>query len=401
MISIDETNKLIRYASKIFDKLFEGRFLIESKLFPVSEYILAACANSYEKFYDQLLALNKKISAKKIALQERGKLFTEITPLHIFNIQMFPFFGRTCRISNFLHDDPILERQEIFDKVRYILSFWKELASNYYGGPLSVDEMGGNCQIASKESLEIIKKRLNTPEKSNEISEIKKLVANIEQLAFLDECETRMKISNHGPYYINSDELIIVKEIVRLYDGNKAQWPWSETKVEAPYSNILIAYQLKGDIECQYNDWGTLKTNPIDYKDKIIKYCLISKKGNKIIELDDYDRNQFDYYVKNARKELYIKYAKWTKKERLEAGILVYNKNFDRFTNLVGITDEIDWSISENVRNNELKRFINNEIVDFKFGNWIMRSNRKRKIIPTYFTREKISDFKKVGSFYR
>ncbi|MHA1752945.1 MAG: hypothetical protein ACTSYZ_11300 [Candidatus Helarchaeota archaeon] len=396
MLSVQETNNLIEYTSKIFDKLFAGRFLVESKLFPVSEYVLVACVNAYEKFYEQLKKLNDKISAKQIARREKGKLFTEITPLHIFDVHMFPLFGRMCRISNVFHNDPMKESEEKFDQIRYILTFWKELASEYYGGPLSVDEMDGKCQIASSDSLNIIKDHLQSPSDQKEVSQVRKMVAHLEQLAFLDECESRMKISNHGPYYTDLNEKIVVTEIIHLYDGKKAQWPWSETKDFAPYSNLLIAYQLSENVKCKFNDWGTLITDPIDFKRYITKYCLISKKNNKLIQLGLDDVKDFETYSKSAHKELYIKFAKWSKKERLEAGALVYNKNFDRFTNIVNITDKIDWSISENVKNFELKHFLNNEIIDFRVGNWVMRSNRKRKIHPTYFKRE-IVDLKRIG----
>ncbi|MHA1271086.1 MAG: hypothetical protein ACTSPY_14935 [Candidatus Helarchaeota archaeon] len=400
MITIKEANELITYASGIFDKLFASRFLIESVLFPVSEYILVACINSYEKFYNQLKELVKKISVDEIIERERGKLFTEITPLQIFNIQMFPLFGRMCRISNRYHDDPLKEPEEKFDQIRFILTFWKELASKYYNGHLTVEEMGGKCQIATDESLRIITDRLRKSDDGNELNQIKKTVAQLEQISFLDECETRMKISNHGPYYISSNELITVHEIVRLYDGKKPQWPWSETNATAPYSNFLIAYLLEGDVQCYYNDWGTMISNPIDFKSHIKKYCILSRKGNKYIELKHDDIKDFEKYAKEAHKELYLKFSKWTKKERLEAGILVYNKNFDRFTNLVGITDKLDWGIAEEVRDQEFKRLLNNDTSDFRVGNWMMRSNRKRKIMPTYFRREQVN-LKEIGSFYK
>jgi hypothetical protein len=293
------------------------------------------------------------------------------------------------------------EPKEKFNQIRFILDFWQRLAKNYYDGSLTIDEMGGTCQIASRESLNLVKNKLEKID-PDKLKNLRHMIAHLDQLAFLDECETRMKISNHGPYYISEkpDEFIVIKEIVRLYDGKTVQWPWSETDAEAPYSNILVAYQLKGDIECYYNDWGTLTTKPTEIKDKITKYCLLSKKGNKIIELDEAIIKEFRKYAQLAHKELYLKYAKWTKLQRLEAGALVYNKNFDRFTNLVGITDKIDWSLTDNVKNQELKRFLKNKIEDFSCGNWIMRSNRKRKIHPTYFVREEI-DLKKAGSFYK
>jgi len=400
MLTIEQANELIRHASIVFDNLFIKRLLVESRLFPVTEYIMIACLNSYEKFYNQLKMVYDKITPEEIVKNEKGKLFTEITPLHIFDIVMFPLFGRMVRISNDYHDDPMKESVEKFNEICFILEFWERLARKYYDNKLSVYDSGNKCQIASDESLKIIKNNMVSFNNIDELNYIKKVIARIEQLAFLDECESRMKINNHGSYYVNNDTFIVVKEIIRLYDGKKAQWPWSETKAISPYSNILIAYKIKGDVKCIFNDWGTLTTEPIDISKNIVEYCLLVKKNNKIKNLELDELKAFEDYCKSAHKELFVKFSKWTIKELLEAGVLVYNKNFDRFTNLVGITDKIDWSISENIKNNEMKRILKNDKSLFLVGNWIMRTNRKRKIMPTFFTREKVLNFKKIGSIY-
>ena len=45
--------------------------------------------------------------------------------------------------------------------------------------------------------------------------------------------------------------------------------------------------------------------------------------------------------------------TKWDRAEQLKAGALVYNKNWDRFTNLVGLTDQIDWDLTNEIKENE------------------------------------------------
>ena len=100
---------------------------------------MIACLNSYEKFYQQLKLVADKISPEDIANQNR-KLFTEITPLQIFDIQMFPLFGRLIRICE--HEkDPNYESIEKFEEMVFIIDFWKRLASSYFQiGALTVKE---------------------------------------------------------------------------------------------------------------------------------------------------------------------------------------------------------------------------------------------------------------------
>ena len=117
--------------------------------------------------------------------------------------------------------------------------------------------------------------------------------------------------------------------------------------------------------------------------------CLLSKKNNKIKVLNSAEIRDFEYYTKSAHKELFLKFSKWSKKERLEAGALVYNKNFDRFTNLVGITNQVDWGLTEEIRQNEFKDLVNKigTSVYAPLG-WIFRGPRARKKNPTFFLRE-------------
>ena len=67
-------------------------------------------------------------------------------------------------------------------------------------------------------------------------------------------------------------------------------------------------------------------------------------------------------------------------------GALVYNKNFDRFTNLVGITDQIDWELTDQIKENELKDVVNmSGKLLLKLAGWLFRTNKKRMKNPTFF----------------
>ena len=54
-------------------------------------------------------------------------------------------------------------------------------------------------------------------------------MANLEVFSFLDECEARAKLCDHGPYRINDEEVLVFREISHLYDGNQPHFLWSET----------------------------------------------------------------------------------------------------------------------------------------------------------------------------
>ena len=352
---------------------------------------MISCLNSYEKFYQQLKLVNDKIPPERIAEQER-KIFTEITPLQIFNLQMFPLFGRMIRIVQ-AGRDPNKEPNEKFREIQFILNFWEPLARAYFKtGALTVREMNGRCKILPEDDIKFVQKHLFTPTQE-ELKQVKRASAQLEVYSFTDECETRMRISDHGPYELPNDEKLIIREMIRLrVDGEDGQWAWSNTKAVAPSSVIAIAFSLKNMKRIWFNDWGTLFTDPIDYSKNITSVAILTKenKKNKNLGLDEL--KLYEQYAQEALVELYIKMTSWSRTEKIKAGVLVYNKNFDRFTNLVGVTDQIDWSLTPEIENKEFND-ITNKIGASMFtplAHWILSSRRFKKKNPTFFLRKEV-----------
>ncbi len=384
--SIAETNELLKQLSKTFDNLFLKRLIVESKIFPVNEYIIIACLNSYYKFYDQLRLVSDRISPEEIGEQQR-KLFTEITPLQIFDIQMFPLFGRTIYFCQH-GTDPACESLEKFREIQFILDFWKRLAKTYYKNGLTIEKMNGIAKILPENDLKFVKQQLFTPDKS-ELSKIKRASAQLEVYSFMDECETRMKISDHGPYEMENGELLIVREIIRLNDGKSPQWPWSDTKATAPTSKIAFAFTLKDMNRVWFNDWGTLFTDPVDYSKNITSVAILTQEHGKNKPLGVDELKNYEEFAQNALVELYRKMTKWSRSEKIKAGAYVYNKNFDRFTNLVGVTDQIDWDLVEEVKHGPFKDLVNKDGRSvYTPLTWIFRGPKAKAKMPTFFLRK-------------
>ena len=69
-------------------------------------------------------------------------------------------------------------------------------------------------------------------------------------------------------------------------------------------------------------------------------------------------------------------------------GALVYNKNFDRFTDLVGVTKQIDWELTDQIKENELKAIVNmSGKLMTRLAGWLFRSKKKRLKNPTFYYR--------------
>ncbi|MHA1277451.1 MAG: hypothetical protein ACTSQI_07020 [Candidatus Helarchaeota archaeon] len=386
-MSINETNQLLRKLSKTFDNLFLKRLAVESKIFPVSEYIMIACLNSYQKLYQQIELVNEKITPEQIGREQR-RLFTEITPLQIFDLQMFPLFGRTlffCQMGK----DFKCESLEKFREIQFILDFWRRLAKTYFTtGALTIEEMGGIARILPEKDLQLIKKALFTPEKV-ELSKIKRTSAQLEVYCFMDECEARMKISEHGPYEIGNGEYLVVREMIRLYDGTGPQWPWSNTKATAPTSKIAFAFTLKEMNKIWFNDWGTMFTDPVDYFDKITGVALLIEEKGRIKSISVDELSEYEDFAQNALVELYREMTDWSRGKKIKAGALVYDKNVDRFTNLVGVTDQINWNLTEEIERGPFTDLVkkNGRSIYTPLSSWLFRGPKAKARNPTYYLR--------------
>ena len=135
-----------------------------------------------------------------------------------------------------------------------------------------------------------------------------------------------------------------------------------------------------------FNDWGTVFTDPVDYSKNITSAAILTQeKGkNKSLGLDEL--GAYEQFAQKALIELYRKMTKWDRAEQIKAGVLVYNKNWDRFTNLVGLTDQIDWDLTDEIRQNEFKDLVN-KMGKNVYGplTWIFRGPRSKRKNPTFF----------------
>ena len=143
---------------------------------------------------------------------------------------------------------------------------------------------------------------------------------------FLDKCECRMGIFEHGPYKLDTGESLLFKEF--QFRLNKIRG--------SPVSNLVIAYNVKDMKSLKYNDWGTLFTDPPDFTNNITEMGLWTHKfllpkkieypnkmgKNTPISWETFER--IGEFYKNALKKLYLRIAKWDYDRRCLSGTSIY-----------------------------------------------------------------------------
>jgi len=357
-MDIKEANKLIDHVSKVIDYQVTKRGLLESQLFPVTAYVSLSFYNSYDILYSILKKVAEKTTPEKIGKESR-KILSEIHALSIFYIPLYYMSGRMGDLV-VAGEDPQNESPEKREQTRFILDFWQRLATSYFPDEkLTVYDSNFQNLALNQPEIDWAAESINSIS-VEEAKIVKKSLANVEMVAFMDECEARAKLCDHGPYRINDDEILVFREIMHLYDGKKPHFPWSATEAKAPHDNIAVVYRLK-DVEAKFDDFATMTTDPESFTEKITGIALLTRDGDNIREVDIDKMPDFNDYAEKANTELFLRYSEWDRKKRLLAGAYAYSYGYARFSNHVGITDQLSFDITPRMMEQQVPYFMESD----------------------------------------
>ena len=380
-MDVKEANELIAHASELVDYQVSRRGLLETQLFPVTAYICVSFYNAYDMLYDILKKISEK-TTPEIMGRESRKILSEINALSIFYIPLYYMIGRMGEIQR-NGGDSKSESLEKRKQTLFVLDFWKRLATSYFrDGKISVYDSNKKNMVLDHSTVNQTLNNIVDLSKE-EVIKLKRTVANLEVVSFLDECEARAKICDHGPYKINDNESLVFREISHLYDGGMPHFHWSETNAKAPFNNIAFAFRLK-DVDINFDDFATLETIPQDFTDNITGVSLFTRSGEKVKNLDLDILESFKDYSERANKELFLKFSKWDRKQRLIAGAYAYCYGYARYTNFVGITGDINWDLTEKTMNTYVPMFMESDF-DPGIPRLFRSKSKKRKEGPSLY----------------
>jgi hypothetical protein len=355
-MQVSEINPHIRHISNVFEDILAERGLIESQLFPVSEYISVSCYHTYDHQYDLMKQVWSKTSPEELAKKSKT-LLSEIHALSITYQWLYYGLGRMGIIFNRCESDASKEDGQKREEWRWLLEHWYRLATSYFesGKPTVASAEFKNVALG-EDSLSWLKDNLE-PVQEDQAKKVRRTLGSVDLYAFMDECEARAKIIDHGPFKLENGDYLVVSEYTHLHDGSELWLPWSDTETKLPSSTLGVAMTVR-DVEFNFNDVGTMTIEPGDYSKLVASIAAYTKRGQKIVPLGLDELPSFAEAADAAQTELYMKFAEWDKKTLMIAGAEAYWRGFARYTNQVGITDKIDWKISSAVQDEYIPIFM-------------------------------------------
>ncbi|MHA2406210.1 MAG: hypothetical protein ACXACH_05615 [Candidatus Hermodarchaeia archaeon] len=375
-------NQQISHLSDVFTNILLDRGLLESQLFPVNAYISLACYNTYETQYEIMKQVWDRISPEKLA-QRSKVLLSEVQGLAIMYQWLYYGLGRMGIIFNQCDNDPAKEPKEKQKEWRYLLQNWYQLGTHYFNTKKPTIEASGYTNLAfGEEVLTWLKDRLE-PVTPSQVANHRKSIGTVDLYAFMDECEARAKIIEHGPYPLDEDQILVITEYTHLYDGKEDLWlPWSETETPLPSSSLGIAMTLSG-VTTKFSDTGTMTLTPAEYGDHVQQMLAYTKHGEKLTALGLDEIAAFAEAADASQQELFMRFAEWDKQRLLIAGAKAYMRGFARYTNQVGITEQIDWELTPHSMKEYVPYFMTHD-GDNAFAR-MFRSPEERVKDPTFY----------------
>ncbi|MHA1265081.1 MAG: hypothetical protein ACTSRS_07565 [Candidatus Helarchaeota archaeon] len=433
-ISDEEANSLLKQISFNVRENLMGRSVVETPLFPVSHYIHTATYILYDQSYQYKVSkeIAKVISPEEIARRNKT-LATFLNQLAFNSFAMLYCHGRAQKIFDNIQrkkkgENIEVEPEEKKQETKFILDFWKRLSPNYRNdGKLTVED--GTIRILPQDMIDTLRSEMIPVEnKPDIIKKIKRTTASLTSRNFLAMAECRAGIFEQGPYETgNPNETLIFKEFVMLYTGEtplnldelavdiEALMPMVthiKTKAVAPVDNIIFGMTLKQMNKLEFNDWGTMFSDPSDFSSNITSIGLWTREtfhpkllrypdnlGTiKKLPLDILEPLQ--KYAQDALNEMYVEIATWDYLKKLMTGVNVYaNSIVALFALYAGIEDKFDWTWPLDVLANEQRSDLINtqEVRQYikylekypqgvhPFLSRFFRSKKKRKVDPSYY----------------
>jgi hypothetical protein len=333
-----EANRLIAYHSPISQQLTTERTSLESRLIPVSAYILVACVESWYRYPTMMRTIDAAMRAERIGARGR-RPGCRVNTVYLWSIANFWLIGRKVMATMGMPDDA--------EQAFTVLDFWERAAIAFRGGDgtrQAVDAGG----IVRPYGADLVAALLvgAAPVDDETRARIKRFNATLVNYLFLLYFDTRVGTGDTGPYEVPGEpgHTLLVRDFYRLA---KSDFWWSDVAEAVPYQNLTAALVLD-DVQVRITDFGTSNTTPEDYLDRLVRFGLFTTDGAEPGVLRPVPLEELDVIldsVRAAQARLYRAIANMTRDEKIRCGAYVYFSFLKPFADEAGVGDELDWTV--------------------------------------------------------
>lgn len=323
------------------------RTVQESKLFPVPSYMLLSYLCCYYRYPELLRKIESGMRAEEIGDRARamGGKFGSVTT---WAMPTFYLLGREVLI-NF----GMLSPSDNAEDIAYVTDFWRrfKLAYQREDGHLNAREFGQRVQPLPERRIQRFHADLLGCKPGDRLHRAAQtFLATVSQYGFLISCESRCTLNNSGPYKLDDDRELIVREFSDLAQGD---YPWLDGIGDAvPYNNLTVTMEATGCHFYLMDDWGSFESRPeftADalsgiglYTSDVLSDGYIPVGMGSAEELAD-TFESLTATVRDVTAALWKRMAGWTRDQMMDGGAIVYFSFIKDFAHIAGVYDPDDW----------------------------------------------------------
>jgi hypothetical protein len=143
----------------------------------------------------------------------------------------------------------------------------------------------------------------------------------LEEYAFLLNAEGRLGISDSGPYPLNMERILIVRE---FFDLKAAYYPWRELVADFPYPTCALAFTLDpADFHgIALTDRSAVLTDPIEYSEAIREITFVGSDSGAVHVLPFPEMDRLARMVKKVQPKLLDWFTRRSRREQIIHGAL-------------------------------------------------------------------------------
>lgn len=335
--TVPEANRLIAYHSPISRALTDERTSLESALIPVTAYIVVACVEAYLRYPEMIRRIDAVMPAEEIGRRAR-RPGVQVNAVYLWSIANFFLLGRkVLQAIDPNRDDPV----EAFT----VLDFWERAATAFRGddGTRQAWDAGGIIRVYDGDVIATLSAGLVPVTDDADRARIKRWNATLVNHLFLLYFDTRVGTGDTGPYRLPNGRTLLVRDYYRI---GQSDFAWSDVAAGVPYANLTAALVLD-DVDVEISDFGSSRTTPEDYLDRLVAFSLFTTdtpdRSLRPVPLDELDG--ILSAVRTAQAAHYRAIAAMSRDEKIRCGAYVYFSFLKPFADVAGIGDELDWTV--------------------------------------------------------
>lgn len=335
--AVPEANRLIAYHSPISRALTDERTSLESALIPVTAYIVVACVEAYLRYPEMIRRIDAVMPAEEIGRRAR-RPGVQVNAVYLWSIANFFLLGRkVLQAIDPDRDDPVAAFT--------VLDFWERAATAFRGddGTRQAWDAGGVIRPYDDDVIATLSAGLVPVADEADRARIKRWNATLVNHLFLLYFDTRVGTGDTGPYRLPGGRTLLVRDYYRI---GQSDFAWSDVAAGVPYANLTAALVLD-DVDVEISDFGSSRTTPEDYLDRLVAFSLFTTdtpdRSLRPVPLDELDG--ILSAVRTAQAAHYRAIAAMSRDEKIRCGAYVYFSFLKPFADLAGVGDELDWTV--------------------------------------------------------